>query len=702
MTGESELTRESSANPPRVIIQLGPHESTLSYCDIDTAYFSGNEAPQSQVFGLRLEKPAGDNLQLSPNDPRWVELLSTVTLGADSRHIFEFLPIAKEKTWSALMVRMIPDGGMARFRAYGQPVKPALLKELPGPDAQPINLLSPVVGGQIIEGSDANFSPPTNLLLEGRGIDMSDGWETRRSQHNRGKYAPGQPLYGQERKEWAIGRLGVPGVIKYVEIDAAYHVGNYPAQMSVEACYSEQAHPGKDAKWTMIVRKQPGGPHRQHWLQLDEGETQVWTHVRVNIYPDGGLKRFRVFGFPMEPTAKIAAPATPVVNALPLTYEAFKPFGSVVQGWDSYLSAPKGIPVISANQSTAAKFNRLGSLPEGDLKLKQVRQDSQTDVTNGAVIPLNKLKLVTDVNMAIPQGLGAAPGEKPLKAGGAYVVAVAQSGADGKADLSTLRAFLATPAQGIVCQKGTWCSDLIVVNNTLDFATLGETGEAQEGHFADIAVPPYKPKLIQAPVPTAAPSATSRLGQVFGSSVLQPAPITGKAFAPYGEIIANSANDAMTITNSYPKETGAKTSIGVYRATRKEGLERGKMFDVYLMERHPYTSQAFIPMGKASWDGKGEDALGRAGAFLLVVAENGPDDRPDPSTLKAFIAEAGTGINYKAGVWHHPALVLDGTLDLACIEAQIALGTNDDLPDKRDCELLTYEEPIGRIAVPEL
>lgn len=57
---------------------------------------------------------------------------------------------------------------------------------------------------------------------------MSDGWETKRSQEKRGKYAPGGPLAGQERKEWAVVKLGVPGIVRWVEMDTAFHPGNYP------------------------------------------------------------------------------------------------------------------------------------------------------------------------------------------------------------------------------------------------------------------------------------------------------------------------------------------------------------------------------------------------------------------------------------------------------------------------------------------
>jgi len=153
-----------------------------------------------------------------------------VTLGPNSRHIFQLGSLAQGGAWSAVMVRMIPDGGMARFRAYGSPLAPALLPAIPawGSGVTPINLLSPLHSARIVACSDANFSPPGNLLLPGRGHDMSDGWETRRSQHQRGKYAEGGALFGKERKEWVVARLAGTGNVEYVEVDTAFHPGNYP------------------------------------------------------------------------------------------------------------------------------------------------------------------------------------------------------------------------------------------------------------------------------------------------------------------------------------------------------------------------------------------------------------------------------------------------------------------------------------------
>lgn len=707
-----------------MIIQLAAHESHLHYVDIDTSHFSGNEAPQSQVFGLHLDQPAGDNLKLLPGDKRWEELLPVVTLGPNSRHIFELGDKAKEGLWSALMVRMIPDGGMARFRAYGRPVPPPLLSALPTPDVAPIDLLSPLIGGRIIAASDANFSPPSNLLLPGRGHDMSDGWETRRSQVGRGKYAPDGPLAGQERKEWVVARLGATGVIKHVEIDSAYHVGNYPVAAGAEATLCDAEVPPADAKWVTIAAKTPLGPHRQHWLATDSSvaPTAVFSHVRCSIYPDGGLKRLRIYGHPIAPTTSLTAPARTTETALPLTFEAFKPFGQVIQGWELATSAPKGVSFNRANQDTAAKFHRLTQVSPAATALGCLRAPAEHDVRTGATINIKSLQKSDSTKAFMPQGTGAAPGEVALNDGSASVVVVALAGEDGSPDLATAKSFLATAAQGVSFSENVWYS-LITVNERQDYAILGSK-DAEYTESAvdfDVYVPAYNPAPVKAVPPTPAPSAGAILASALhGGDAIHPVPVTEKDFAPFGELIraypAGYTNGVAsgspkphqswisTTTDTYPVHAGAVSSIGVYRSTKKIGLERGQVFDVKYMERHPYTSQSFIPMGKGSISGKGENALSPGGAFLVAVAMNGPDDRPDPATLRSFIMESGTGLVYRAGVWHHPVLVLDDTLDLACIETQVATGAGG-VSDERDCELLTYEvegQPFGRIAVPDL
>jgi allantoicase len=133
--------------------------------------------------------------------------------------------------------------------------------------------------------------------------------------------------------------------------------------------------PPESAVWTTIVAKKPLGPHRQHWFDVerDVPHDQVFSHVRLSTYPDGGLKRLRIYGYPIAASsARIALTEPLTIPALPLTPETFKPFGDVIQGFSFQSSAPKGTDVTIANQGTAFKFHRLAKVeqtyPEGMLK----------------------------------------------------------------------------------------------------------------------------------------------------------------------------------------------------------------------------------------------------------------------------------------------------------------------------------------------
>ncbi|WWD18333.1 allantoicase [Kwoniella shandongensis] len=766
-------SRRHSPSFDWVIIRLATPLTSLHYVDIDTSHFSGNEAPQSQVFALSLSSTP--DAKLVPSNPDWVEVLPVVDLGPNSRHVFEVGSAGKQGNWGAVMVRMIPDGGMARFRAYGLPHAPSIPTSLPENyhEIDPVNLLSPLIGARIISCSDANFSPPQNLLLPGRGFDMSDGWETRRSQEGRGKYAIGGPLEGQERKEWVVAKLGVTGVIRWVEVDTAFHPGNYPAACAIEATLVEDGESLDNAKWTTVVAKKPLGPHRQHFFDIERNvpQGQVFSHIRYDIFPDGGSKRVRIFGHPLTPTAEsvltLPSDGSLTIPTLPLTPEVFKPYGQVIQGHSLPTSAPKGVPVTIANQGTAFKFHRLGKVEEsypagtltkGGLHVGSVKAQSKLDIKDGLKLEVTVLERHQHTTQAfIP--MGRTPDASPP---GAFIVVVALNGADDKPDLSTVRAFIATAAQGVTFDQGIWHHSLLTVGGDLDYAVI----EAVVPNVLDplylekvapstplyLQIPPFPPKnlpagsLVNANIPHPPPvhhahpqahvsaptphhllpslasllphmSQNTTTAQVSSQT---PVPLTATAFKPFGHVITptpdashtdfESAPDGKTrknnrlapIVSTYPENSGAITGISVFRATKKVGLARGKTFDVRYMERHKYTSQAFIPMGKAEWAGKGEEALEAGGEFLVIVAENGPDDRPDPKTLKSFIMPANMGLSYSPGVWHHPVLVLDSTLDLACVETQISTGVHE--ADERDCELLSWEgaEVFGKVDVPEL
>ena len=162
------------------------------------------------------------------------------------------------------------------------------------------------------------------------------------------------------------------------------------------------------------------------------------------------------------------------------------------------------------------------------------------------------------------------------------------------------------------------------------------------------------------------PSATAASVDMNQSTVIPVVPLTAEEFAPFGEVIqaypdvssrpsgikVTPANDGTAdkyhklalLSSSYREGSGATTGISVYRCRPLEGISNG-LTTLKALERHPFTSQAFIPMGG------GRNSQDTADSYLVVVALNGPDSQPDLKSLKAFLASTAQGISYKAGIW---------------------------------------------------
>lgn len=243
--------------------------------DIDTNHFRGNAPEQVAVEAARLShdpKP-GDEVF-------WTEILPTSPVQAHSRNLFH---CDSDEGWTHVRLRMFPDGGIARFRVYGT----ALINPqhfLPG---ELVDLAAAANGGRGIAASDMFYSSPSNLVMPGRGVNMGDGWETKRRRD------------GQH--DWAIIQLGVPGTIRKVLVDTAHFKGNYPDRFSLAAVNAEgDDMAAADIHWRPVLSEQPLDPDKEHLYvpEIMVPATEIFTHVRVSIYPDGGLSRLRIFGEP--------------------------------------------------------------------------------------------------------------------------------------------------------------------------------------------------------------------------------------------------------------------------------------------------------------------------------------------------------------------------------------------------------------------
>jgi allantoicase len=237
--------------------------------DIDTRHFTGNYPPQASIdVCVSNDDVPGDG---------WTSLLPKTNLKGDSHHYIE---IDNEKSWTHVRLNIFPDGGVARLRLFGE-VPPA-----DDDEEGIIDLFALRHGGRALVASDEHYGSMHNLNLPGRGINMGDGWETAR------RRGPGN--------DWVIVSLGRPGVIERAEIDTAHFKGNYPDRVSLEAAsFADKGHVSTDGKaWRTLLPESKLAMDQQHFFENELAEIGSVTHVRMSIYPDGGVSRLRLFGRP--------------------------------------------------------------------------------------------------------------------------------------------------------------------------------------------------------------------------------------------------------------------------------------------------------------------------------------------------------------------------------------------------------------------
>jgi allantoicase len=176
------------------------------------------------------------------------------------------------------------------------------------PAGEPLeDLAARRLGGMVLAASDEFFAPKERLLEPapavyepGRYTDRGkwmDGWETRRLR------GPGN--------DWALVRLGLPGVVRTLVVDTAHFRGNHPAACSLEGLAADpdagvrQLLDG-DADWVELLPRMPLEADREHRFEV-RAPLRV-THVRLQIYPDGGVARLRVLGEPLPDLRRLAGP----------------------------------------------------------------------------------------------------------------------------------------------------------------------------------------------------------------------------------------------------------------------------------------------------------------------------------------------------------------------------------------------------------
>jgi len=266
-----ESRRKRTPGNDHCIIRLGI-PGVVHGVDIDTSYFTGNYPPEACIDACVSDQdvPPGE----------WVGILARAELQGDAHH---FLPVDNDSVWTHLRLNIFPDGGIARLRIYGE-IRPDL-QSVHGS----VDLFAMENGGRAIAASDEHYGSMHNLNLAGRGVNMGDGWETAR------RRGPGN--------DWIIAALGLPGTIERVEVDTAHFKGNYPDRVSLEAALftAGDSIDFSDAAWHTLLPEQKLEMDRQHEFAAELNNIGPVSHVRMSIYPDGGVSRLRLFGSPLQP-----------------------------------------------------------------------------------------------------------------------------------------------------------------------------------------------------------------------------------------------------------------------------------------------------------------------------------------------------------------------------------------------------------------
>ena len=244
---------------------------------VDTRFFRGNFPSHCSLDACAIEgSPSAD--RLLANDAPWREILSKSEVLGDTRNLFA---VSDTYRCTHLRFNIFPDGGVARLRVHGE-VLPDWRQLLAS--GGELDLGAVAHGGRPLERSDMFFSSPFNLLMPGPAVNMGDGWETKR------RRGPGH--------DWVVIQLGIAGEIHRLEVDTTHFKGNYPESCSLEACSASGACDLASLPWTEILPRMPLQPDRRHNFETELRRVPSATHVRFNIFPDGGISRLRIFGQP--------------------------------------------------------------------------------------------------------------------------------------------------------------------------------------------------------------------------------------------------------------------------------------------------------------------------------------------------------------------------------------------------------------------
>lgn len=270
-----ESRRKRTPGHDWCIIQLAT-TGTIAGFDIDTNHFLGNHPPFASIEGAFIED-ASSSTNWHEAFIEWETILPKSPLHAGSQNFYH---CAGNKVYSHIRLHIYPDGGVARLKVYGE-----IHKEWGKVKNETIDLAAAINGGNAIACNDMFFSNMNNLIMPGRGVNMGDGWETKRNRT-------------PNNRDWVIIKLAKAGFITKAIVDTCHFKGNYPDRCSIEGCLvaDDAVTSFENTNWQTILPEQKLNAHEILEFEKEIVASPLVSHVRFNIFPDGGVSRLRLIG----------------------------------------------------------------------------------------------------------------------------------------------------------------------------------------------------------------------------------------------------------------------------------------------------------------------------------------------------------------------------------------------------------------------
>ena len=266
-----ESRRKRTTGNDYLIIKLG-RPGSINKIDVDTSHFNGNQPSAISIEGCNSIAKNIKNL-------KWKNLVKKTKTRANSHHLFN---ISSKSIFTHIKLNIFPDGGVARLRLYGN-----ISKKDNNFGNKTINLASLLDGASVIACNNEHFGKAENILAPGKAKNMGDGWETRR-RRNKGF-------------DWLILNSIKGKKIDKIEISTHHFKGNFPSHCSLQAAYIPQEKSSSSIvkssnKWKLLLHKVKLSANKTHKFKNKLMKNNKINYIKINIFPDGGISRFKIFG----------------------------------------------------------------------------------------------------------------------------------------------------------------------------------------------------------------------------------------------------------------------------------------------------------------------------------------------------------------------------------------------------------------------